>query len=171
MSSSWGDIKKIYNDIYNQPKYKHVQFMQMCIAGANIFSTCSKRQYMAIITDYNNHVMGLGYNGVPKDFKHCNEGGCPRAIEGSPSGSNYDNCYAIHAEANAFLHSDYDKARRLYVNGTPCFSCAKLIANSGVVEVYYIRDEQYKQWPETEEFLSNAGIPCFDLSGDISASS
>lgn len=48
--------------------------------------------------------------------------------------STYDDCVAIHAEANALLSSD--RSLRLggmmYVTGAVCYSCAKLIANSGI---------------------------------------
>lgn len=140
-------------------KPKDIQYMNLCISIAKIFSTCSKRQYGCILIDDLGHVVGFGYNGGPKNSVHCNKGGCPRAIENSPNGSNYDNCIAIHAEANAFLHSDYSsRATKLYVNGPPCFSCAKLIANSTVKDVYYIEDLNYSNWSDINEFLLNSNV-------------
>lgn len=138
---------------------KDLQFIRLCQAGANTFSSCGKRKYMAILVDAHNHVVGMGYNGGPKGSVHCEDGGCPRLQEDSPSGSNYDNCIAIHAEQNAFLHSNYDAgAVRMYVNGPPCFTCAKLIVNSTVQEVIYIRDESYTQWAEVAKFLTDHGV-------------
>jgi dCMP deaminase len=133
--------------------------MQMCIATANIFSTCGKKKYAAVLVDKNNHIVGIGYNGGPREFDHCEDGGCPRFIEMSENGSNYDNCIAIHAEANALLHSDYSsQAYLIYVNGPPCFSCAKLIANSTIEHVYYLHDDNYKDWNKVNEFLQKAGV-------------
>jgi deoxycytidylate deaminase len=77
----------------------------------------------------------------------------------SPSGSSYDNCIAIHAEANAFLHSDYSsQPKKLYVNGPPCLGCAKLIANSTITDVYYVTDNEYQNWDSIEMFLNTAKV-------------
>ena len=119
---------------------KDIQFIKLCVEASKIFSTCSKKKYCAVLVDHLNHIVGFGYNGGPSGYTHCDEGGCPRVEENSPSGSLYDNCIAIHAEANALLHSDYStKAERLYINGRPCFDCAKLIANTTVKKLYYIK--------------------------------
>jgi len=138
---------------------KDIQFMRLCLASAGIFSTCGKKKYCAVLVDDYGHIVGMGYNGGPRGAVHCEDGGCPRYIEGSPSGSVYDNCIAIHAEANAFLHSDYSsRAKKLYVNGPPCFNCAKLICNSTVKEVFYLRDDSYNNWKDVKDFLEKSLI-------------
>lgn len=150
-------------------KRKDIQFLKLCSTGANIFSTCGKKKYMAILTDDEYQVIGIGYNGGPPSAKHCEEGGCPRLKEESASGSIYDNCIAIHAEQNAFLHSDYSsKPTKLFVNGPPCFTCAKLIVNSSVNTVFYIRDEGYENWPDIANFMAENGV---EILGFKSASS
>lgn len=138
--------------------------MSVCVQYAKTFSTCGKKKYAAILVDENGHVVGIGYNGGPKGFLHCEDGGCPRLEQNSASGSSYDNCIAVHAEQNAFLHSDYSSnAVKLYVNGPPCFTCAKLIANSTVKKLFYIRDESYKNWYDVEQFLTKVGIELIEL--------
>lgn len=140
---------------------KDYQRLRQCVDSATLFSTCGKRQYYCVITDRFGHVLGTGYNGGPKGMPHCVDGACPRFLEGSAPGSNYDNCIAIHAEANALLHSDYTARRdggTLYVNGTPCYSCAKLIVNSGIERIVYLEDDSYADWPRVENFLYNADI-------------
>lgn len=138
---------------------KDLQYMQMCYSAATIFSTCGKKKYAAILLDEYGHIVGFGYNGGPRNSVHCEEGGCPRFKEMSSSGSSYDNCISIHAEANAFLHSDYSaRPTKLYVNGPPCITCAKMIVNSTVREVYYVYDEDYLKWSEVENFLNISGI-------------
>jgi dCMP deaminase len=144
---------------------KDIQFMDMCKSSALIFSTCKKRKYCAVLVDDSNHIVGFGYNGGPSGFKHCDDGGCPRAEQNSANGTNYDNCIATHAEANAFLHSDYSsKATKLYVNGPPCFSCAKLIANSTVKYVYYVKDNNYIQWDYIKKFLNKSNVETIEVS-------
>lgn len=148
---------------------KDLQFMKLCLSGANIFSTCGKKQYAALLVNKKNHIIGFGYNGGPSGFTHCVEGGCERLKEKSRSGSVYDNCIAIHAEANAFLHSNYvPDDLKLYVNGPPCFSCAKLIANSTVTAVYYINDPEYSNWNQIKDFLNKANVQTIEV--DINAS-
>lgn len=148
---------------------KDFQYMMLCTQIASIFSTCSKRQYGAILVDNLGHVVGMGYNGGPSGFPHCSDGACPRAIEGSPNGSSYDNCFAVHAEANALLHTNYSSsATRLYVNGPPCFSCAKLIANSTVEKVFYKKDESYIMWDNVKAFLNKAGVETIEVNQNAS---
>lgn len=138
--------------------------MDMCEISATIFSTCSKRTYCAVLVDESNHIVGFGYNGGPSGFKHCADGGCPRVYENSLNGSNYDNCIAIHAEANAFLHSDYSaKPTKIYINGPPCFSCAKLIANSTVKYVFYKKDDNYLQWNSVKKFLNKSDVKTIEV--------
>lgn len=139
---------------------KDTKWLDACDKMASIFSTCSKRQYCAIILDKNGRVCGFGYNGSPPGHAHCNDGHCPRLQDNSPSGSVYDNCIANHAEANALLWSD-TSARQggvLYVNGPPCFSCCKLIASSGISRVVFYSDPSYKDFWKCIDFLSISGI-------------
>ena len=135
---------------------KDIQYMQLCISMANIFSTCAKKKYAAVLIDELGHIVGMGYNGGPKSSTHCQDGGCPRYLQNSESGSNYDNCIAIHAEVNAIIHSNYSsKPKKIYVNGPPCFSCAKIIVNSTIEEVYYLSDSSYKNWENIKKFFTD----------------
>lgn len=140
---------------------KDLKWLRLCMAGAHEFSTCGKRQYMAIIVDRHGHDVGIGYNGGPKNYLHCKDGGCPRLAEGSVPGSVYDNCIAIHAEQNAILHSDYTARRdggTLYVNGPPCFTCTKLISNSGLKRVVFVEDPSYQGFSQCEAFFDAAEV-------------
>lgn len=140
---------------------KDFKWLQTCVENAERFSTCGKRQYFAVILDRFGHVAGTGYNGGPKGMPHCVDGACPRLQQDSPSGSQYSNCIAIHSEANALLHSDYTARRdggTLYVNGPPCWDCAKLIANSGISRVVHLTDPAYADYPRVEQFLTMGGI-------------
>jgi dCMP deaminase len=140
------------------PTRKDLQFMKWALAGAGIFSTCSRRQYLAIVTDFFNHVLSIGYNGVAPGQTHCTDGGCPRALHGAEPGSNYDNCNAIHSEQNALIHGDMRNACTLYVNGPPCFTCAKLTVSSGIQRLVYIPDDDYADWPRVSEYLKANGV-------------
>lgn len=125
---------------------KDKQWLRMCVAGAQIFATCAKAQFMCIIVDKQGRIAGSGYNGVPSGMTHCKDGGCPRYLNNVPSGTPYDFgdglCFSGHAEQNALSHADgarYDGAS-LYVNGRPCLTCAKMIACSGISRIVILEE-------------------------------
>lgn len=117
---------------------RDVKLLRWTQAGAALFSTCSRRQFMAVIVDTAGRVVGTGYNGAPPGRPHCVDGACPHADdEHGLSSAEGRTCIAVHAEANALLYSDH-QARRggtLYVNGLPCVDCARLILGSGLHRV------------------------------------
>lgn len=144
----------------NLPTARDLRHLRSCIRDAAEFSTCAKAQYFSVIIDTHGHIVGTGYNGSPAGMPHCTDGACPRALNGGTGGS-YEDCISIHSEANALLHSNYTARRdggTLYVNGRPCFSCAKLIANSGLKRVVCLDDGSKRDYPKTDDFLDEAGI-------------
>ena len=121
-------------------------------------SNCVRRQHGAVIVK-NRRIRSTGYNGPPSGHPHCDEGACPRARSESPSGWGHDNCIAIHAEANAILYAspaERDGAS-IYITGMPCFTCAKLIANSGITEVVVV-GEPYEGWENVRRFLLDCHV-------------
>jgi len=145
-------------------------------------SLCARDQVGAIVVDASNKVIGEGYNGPPRGFRHENKlctAWCQRTknakIEGefavlNPQGEvvkylglhpTYDDCPSLHAEANALLLAD----RALCVGGTifvtsyVCFSCAKLVANSGLTSVV-VRStvREHRPVAATLDFLAACGV-------------
>jgi dCMP deaminase len=139
---------------------KQLKWLKVSDFMAEQFSTCSRKKYCAIILTKNNRLVGMGYNGSPPKYPHCDQGFCPRATSDVEHGSVYDNCIAVHAEANALLWSDVSLRQDgfLIINGPPCFSCAKLIATSGVSTVVCYNDEKYMDFDKVKTFLSDVGI-------------
>lgn len=139
---------------------KEIKWLDVAESIGKTFSTCSRRQYGAIIIASNGRIIGVGYNGSAPSGVHCVDGGCPRARTDVPHGSTYDNCIAIHAEANAIIWSD--QAMRtgatLVVNGPPCFGCAKLIASSGISKVVCKYDDEYQDFDAIMLFLESLNI-------------
>jgi len=145
---------------------KSKQYMHLAEEGAKVFSTCGKRQYMAILLDDRHRVVGTGYNGGPSGRPHCIDGACPRWQEGSAPGSNYDNCISVHAEQNALIRATAEPSI-LIVNGPPCFTCAKLTVNSFVKHLYYKPDRDYKNWPIVREFLFDNGMILYEMNEQV----
>lgn len=121
-------------------------------------SNCIRRQHGAVVVR-KRRIRSTGYNGPPSGHPHCDEGACPRAASEMPSGWGHDNCVAIHAEANALLYSSPEEREgaTIYITGVPCFTCAKLIANSGIEEVV-ATGEPYEGWDRVRNFLLDSGV-------------
>ena len=121
-------------------------------------SNCVRRQHGAVIVR-NRRIRSTGYNGPPSGHAHCDQGACPRAGSEETSGWAYDSCVAIHAEANAILYSSPEQREggSIYITGVPCFTCAKLIANSGITEVVATGDP-YEGWDRVRSFLLDCGV-------------
>ena len=64
-------------------------------------STCRRRQVGCVLVDSQNHIVSTGYNGVIKGATHCLDVPCQGAQ--APSGTDLDECFAVHAEMNALL--------------------------------------------------------------------
>lgn len=99
---------------------------------------CSRRRVGAVIVK-RNRIIATGYNGAPAGQRGCLEGFCPRATSNVDPYTSYDNCIAIHAEANAIIYADRDKCEdaTIYVTSEPCRDCCKLIAGAGITRVVY----------------------------------
>ena len=115
--------------------------------------TCLRRNYGAVIVDINGTVVSTGYTGAPCTTLHCKEiGYCWRQENNIPSGSNYNKCRSVHAEMNALMQAGKNTVgATMYISGTdattgkrcgtfPCFLCAKMIMNSGIVKIV-VRDK------------------------------
>jgi dCMP deaminase len=147
-------------------------------------SLCSRDQVGAVIVNTRREIVATGYNGPPAGFEHDDKPcrtWCARAagqeglgfltVVGKPVPKTpapdlldpaYGDCPSLHAEANALMMSD--KTRRyggtLYVNSHVCFSCAKLIANSGLRRaVVAPSQESMHRTPSTGyALLNNCGL-------------
>ena len=102
---------------------------------------CRRREVGAVIVDANHRIVSTGYNGAPSGDAGCLAGHCPRGLmtrdEAAPL-SAYDNCIAIHAEANALLYARVPLVgATIYVTCRPCKDCAKLIAGAGIVRTVF----------------------------------
>jgi len=141
-------------------------------------SKCVNRQVGAVIVTKENRPMAVGYNGPPANFNKqpvlhfgnqqklvntnnsCN-GFCPRGGS-NDRGPSYSNCVSVHAEANALLFADRRdyEGGTIYVTQPPCWDCAKLIANSGIVSVLVLASEDDPPFPSYPaiEFLKSCGL-------------
>lgn len=93
-------------------------------------SKCHSRQVGCVILDEQRRIIGTGYNGPPKGITQCAE--CAK-----------NPCYATHAEVNALINTqDIRAVHTLYVTTSPCWECAKIIANTSCAHVIFESDYQ-----------------------------
>jgi len=141
-------------------------------------TTCLRRAVGCVLTNKHNHILSTGYNGVAKGEAHCNfetlKGedykqlgkdpsvvtptrmvttypyACPGAV--AKSGSQLDECYALHAEWNALLQCrDPQAIERAYVTTSPCITCVKLFLNTSCEAIYFV--ESYEAQHEQAKAL------------------
>lgn len=96
-------------------------------------------QVGACIVSKDNRILSTGYNGAPNGF---HDDSFPWGRTGNPLDTKY--FYVCHAELNAIINfrgnSRELEGAKLYVDLFPCNECAKLIIQSGIKEVIYLRD-------------------------------
>jgi dCMP deaminase len=95
-------------------------------------STCD-RKFVGAVVVRDRNILSTGYNGSIGGMPHCDEVG--HEMEN-------DHCIAtVHAEANAIIqaakHGVATKDATIYITASPCYSCFKLIANSGISRIVY----------------------------------
>jgi dCMP deaminase len=132
----------------------HTYFMNIA-RQVSTRSTCPRKAVGAVIAR-DRTILSTGYNGSIRGLPHCADVGC--VIEDGHCVS------TVHAEANAIIHAARNgvsiAGAELYTTASPCWSCFKLIANAGIVRVYYgefYRDEK------SLAVAREAGIELVDL--------
>ncbi|MFH1134155.1 MAG: dCMP deaminase family protein [Nanoarchaeota archaeon] len=114
-------------------------FMNIALVVATR-STCD-RKYIGAVIVRDKTILSTGYNGSVRGLPHCSEVG--HEMENG-------HCVrTIHAEANAICQAARNGVNinnsSIYITASPCYICFKLIANSGIKEVFYgefYRDER-----------------------------
>lgn len=128
-------------------------------------SRCARRKVGAVVVTYDLRVNSTGYNGPPPGYEVSGPCGfwCPRAESAGPLAPDYTDCPANHAEANAIARADYTEIHSgiLYVSSAMCFTCAKLVASSGIAVVVHAVDEErdgHRLPDAVEDFLRHCDV-------------
>ena len=119
-------------------------------------STCDRKHVGAVVVRQRT-ILSTGYNGSIRGMPHCDDVG--HDLENG-------HCVAtVHAEANAIIQAAKNGVQvdgaEIYTTASPCWNCFKLIANSGIREIYYgefYRDEK------SLKVAGQVGIRLVDLS-------
>lgn len=96
----------------------------------------------AVVVDENNVVLGLGYNGFPRNT---DDDAFPWDREGGYEKEEFLKTkypYVVHAEVNAIFNANKSvKGGKMYCHLFPCNECAKAIVQNGIKELVYQEDK------------------------------
>lgn len=121
-------------------------YLKMAVEWSKL-SHCSRKQVGALIVK-DSMIISDGYNGTPTGFDNCCEDGGGDTL-----------WYVLHAEANAIMKvaksTNNSNGATLYITLSPCKECSKLVLQSGIKRVVYLK--AYKD-NSGVEFLQKAGL-------------
>ena len=125
-------------------------------------STCD-RGYVGCVITKHNRILTTGYAGSPVGIIHCNEAGHEMHTVTHANGHTSEHCIrTVHAEQNALItaakHGVSIDGSTVYCKMTPCYTCAKLIINAGIVRV--VVEYEYHASARSKEIFKEAGVEC-----------
>lgn len=122
--------------------------------------SCDRGRSGCVITR-NNRLVAAGYVGSPIGLPHCDEVGHEMHTVIHEDGSQSKHCIrTTHAEQNAICEAARMgvalDGSTLYCKMTPCYACAKMIINAGIVRVVCAQD--YHTGQRSKEIFKEAKI-------------
>ncbi len=138
-------MKIKYDSREKQLRYDKA-YLKMALEWGKL-SHCERKKVGALIVK-DSMIISDGYNGTPTGFENCCEDD-----EGKTK------WYVLHAEANAIMKvaksTNNSNGATLYITLSPCKECSKLVLQSGIKRIVYMK--AYKDQSGIE-FLKKAGL-------------
>lgn len=129
-------------------------------------SRCARRHVGAVLVQ-GKKLLGTAYNGAPMGMPDCSEAGCMITeevslvhVDGEQQMIKKQRCIrTIHAEQNLLLFTDRidREGSTVYVTDEPCWTCANMLANSGIVEIVFHRSYP-KDTDKVTQMMNSKGI-------------
>ena len=133
---------------------KWSQYFMNIAKETALLSKDTKTKVGAVLVK-NKKIKSIGYNGAPKSFPDPlvppdNHG--ERLVHKKST-------FICHAELNALLNydgkiSDLDGAD-IYITLSPCTNCAKMLAQIGIKNVYFLEEYHKEEETEATEYIFN----------------
>ncbi len=123
-------------------------------------ATCDRgRSGCVIVKD--KRILVTGYVGAPSGVAHCDQVGHEIHTVVHEDGTSSKHCIrTTHAEQNAIANAAREgvpvNGATLYCKMTPCYTCAKILINAGIVRVVSSKD--YHASKRSKEVFLEAGI-------------
>ena len=119
-------------------------------------ATCDRKHVGAVIVK-DKEILATGYNGSISGTAHCDDQGhlmvdghCVRTIHAE-----------INAIAQAAKHGVSIQGADIYITAEPCWNCFKVIANSGISNIFY--SESYRRDPKIDNVLESIKVNLFQI--------
>lgn len=146
------------SDKYQRPSWDDY-FMEV-LDSVSKRSTCDRGRVGCVIVK-DRQILVTGYAGAPAGLPHCDDVGHQLKKTIHEDGNITEHCVrTVHGEQNAICQAAKRgvgiEGSTVYVRMTPCRTCAMLLINCGVKNVYCER--KYHAGTESEEMLKTAGI-------------
>jgi dCMP deaminase len=143
---------------------------------ASTRSRCPRRHVGAVLVQ-GKKLLGSAYNGAPMGVPDCSEAGCMIVEElmqsphpdGDGEIKTKQRCIrTIHAEQNLLLFTDRidREGASVYVTDQPCWTCANMLANSGIAEIVFHRIYA-KDYDKVVELMKQRGIRFRQIAGYV----
>lgn len=132
-------------------------------------STCDRGRTGCVIVK-EKRLLVTGYAGSPIGLPHCDEVGHEMHKVIHDDGTESEHCIrTAHAEQNAIAQA----ARMgialdggtVYCKMTPCYTCAKILINSGIKKVVALKD--YHSSKRSKEIFETAGVKLSILNPEV----
>lgn len=143
-------------------------FLKICrVVGER--STCNRGTGGCVIVK-DKRILVTGYVGAPSGAPHCDDVGHEFHTVIHEDGSQSKHCIRTsHGEQNAIANAARKgvaiEGGTLYYFITPCYICAKMIINSGIVRVVVEKD--YHASKRTKEVFKEAGVKLEILNPEV----
>ena len=163
------ELKNELKTAYQRPTWDEY-FMKIAeMVGTR--GSCDRGRNGCVITR-NRRIISTGYVGSPVGLPHCDEVGHEMHTVTHEDGTTSRHCIrTAHSEQNAICEAARMgialEGSTLYVKMSPCYTCAKMIINSGIKRVVSAQD--YHTDNRSKEILKEAGVEYVLLSPEITA--
>jgi dCMP deaminase len=143
---------------HNRPSWDEYFIQIMEMVGAR--GTCDRGKSGCVIVK-DKRIISTGYVGAPAGCKHCDEVGHEMHTVIHEDSTESRHCIrTTHAEQNAIVQAarvgvSTDGAT-LYCKMTPCYVCAKMIINAGIVRVIALKD--YHAGSRSKDLFKEANV-------------
>lgn len=143
---------------YRRPSWD--EYFTDIMVAASKRATCDRGRASCVFVR-NKQLLVTGYVGSPVGFPHCDQVGHQMKKLIHEDGHITEHCVrTVHAEQNAICQAAKRgvslEGSTVYVNMTPCRTCAMLLINCGIERIYAVN--KYHAGAESEEMFKKSGI-------------
>jgi len=147
----------------NQAKYRRPswdEYFMKIVEMVAVRATCDRGRTGCLITR-DKRILSTGYVGSPIGIAHCDDVGHEMHTVTHENGQQTRHCIrTTHNEQNAICQAARLgialEGGTLYCKMTPCYTCAKMIINAGIIRV--VCEKDYHGGGRSKQIFAEAGV-------------